>query len=66
MNKWWGEPDDMEPLPDWMNPETYRRGGNQMRPRVPSLNDAIANAMKKPPVDLTYLNKTPSVGENEE
>ena len=25
MNKnWWGEPDDIEPLPEWMDPRTYQ------------------------------------------
>lgn len=64
MNKFWGEPDDSEPLPDWMNPETYRKG-NQVRPRGRSLTEAIMDAAKKPPIDLSYLNKQPHVtGEN--
>ena len=48
-NNFWGEPDD-EPLPDWMNPETYR---NQKTKRVgPSLEDEIAKALAKPPVPI--------------
>lgn len=65
MNKFWGEPDDSEPLPDWMNPETYRKA-NQIRPRGKSLTDAIMSAAKQPPIDLSYLNKQPHIsGEND-
>jgi hypothetical protein len=39
-----------------MNPETYRNG-NQPKPRGKSLTEAIMDAAKKPPVDLSYLNK---------
>ena len=46
----WGEPDDMEPLPDWMNPETYRQP--KLKRRGPSLNDAILEALKKPSVPI--------------
>lgn len=59
MNKnFWGEPDDMEPLPDWMNPETYRNPKPKLRP-TKSIQDSIQEALKKPPVDLSYLNKPP-------
>jgi hypothetical protein len=54
-NNFWGPPDD-EPLPDWMNPETYRNG-NKQKPRGKSLFEAINDAAQKPPVDLSYLNK---------
>lgn len=49
MNKnYWGEPDE-EPLPDWMNPQTYRNP----RPRATkSLNESIMEALKKPPVPI--------------
>jgi hypothetical protein len=53
-NKFWGPPDDEEPLPDWMNPETYRNG-NQNRSRGKSLNEAIMDAAKKPQKMLTML-----------
>ena len=34
MNKnFWGEPDDIEPLPDWMLAETYRNGGKPKKDR---------------------------------
>lgn len=46
----WGEPDE-EPLPDWMNPETYRNPQPKKRPGR-SLNEAIEEAMKKPPVPI--------------
>ena len=56
-NNWWGPPDeDEESLPEWMRAETYRNGGKP-KPRGPSLEDAIKNAMNKPPVDLSYLQK---------
>jgi hypothetical protein len=64
-NKFWGPPDDEEPLPDWMNPETYRNG-NQNRPRGKSLNEAIMDAAKKPPIDLSYLSKEPRSISNDE
>ena len=62
MNNFWGEPDDSEPLPDWMNPATYRNG-NTMKPRGRSLTDVIMDAAKKPPIDLSYLNKQPNIGD---
>lgn len=58
-NNFWGDSDDVEPLPDWMNPETYRNGPAKVRPTV-SLNEAIQRAMNQPPVDLSYLNNPKS------
>ena len=48
-NNFWGDPDD-EPLPDWMNPETYRNP----KPKYsgPSLEDEIKKALAKPPVPI--------------
>jgi hypothetical protein len=63
-NNYWGPPDD-EPLPDWMNPETYRNG-NQVKPKGKSLTEAIMTAAQKPPVDLSYLNREPKAGNNDE
>jgi hypothetical protein len=48
-----------------MNPETYRNG-NQNRPRGKSLNEAIMDAAKKPPIDLSYLSKEPRSISNDE
>lgn len=48
-NNFWGEPDD-EPLPDWMNPQTYRDG--KPKRTGPSLEDEIAKALAKPPVPI--------------
>lgn len=58
MNKnFWGTPDeDSEPLPDWMNPETYRRGKPE-RPKGKSLMESIMDAAQKPAIDLSYVNK---------
>ena len=52
MNKnFWGEPDDIDPLPDWMNPETYRNGN--LKPKsTKTLEEAAADALKKPPVPI--------------
>jgi hypothetical protein len=54
-NNFWGEPDDLEPLPDWMNPETYRNQSAKIKP-TQSLNEAIMQAMGKPPIDLSFVN----------
>ena len=52
MNKnFWGESDDIEPLPDWMNPATYRNG-NLKPKRTKTLEEAAADALKKPPVPI--------------
>lgn len=64
-NNFWGPPDDDDQLPDWMNPETYRNGG-QLKPRGKSLTEAIMDAAKKPPVDLSYLNKEPKAGTDDQ
>ena len=40
---YWGDPDD-EPLPDWMNPETYRNGGPKKMRAVKTLEEAAAEA----------------------
>jgi hypothetical protein len=43
-NNFWGEPDDIEPLPDWMRPNQSIR-----RPSK-SITDIINETMKKPPI----------------
>ena len=51
MNKnFWGEPDDEEPLPAWMDPKTY--SNSKPRRPGPSLMESIQEAMKKPPVPI--------------
>jgi hypothetical protein len=47
-NNFWGEPDDIEPLPDWMNPKTYSQP--QFRKTNKSITDIINETMKKPPI----------------
>ena len=60
-NNFWGPPDDIEPLPDWMNPETYRNPQNTpFKKSTKSLFETINEAVKKPPVDLSYLEKNQS------
>ena len=57
-NNWWGEPDDVEPLPAWMDPKTYRESPlKQIRQPSKSLTEAIEDAMKKPAVDVTYITR---------
>jgi hypothetical protein len=52
MKNYWGEPDD-EPMPDWMNPKTYHQANAHMRPKTyKSLNEAIQDCLKKPPVPV--------------
>ena len=54
---WWGPPDDdIEPLPDWMNPETYRNPKPKLKQQK-SIQESIQEALKKPPVDLSFVNK---------
>lgn len=50
-NNHWGEPDDVEPLPDWMLAETHRNPQKKTS-SAKSLNEAILDAMKKPPVPI--------------
>ena len=49
MKNYWGEPDE-EPLPDWMNPKSYH--GNQKARVLKSLEEAAAEALKKPPIPI--------------
>jgi hypothetical protein len=58
MNKnFWGEPDDIEPLPDWMLAETYRDGG-QPKKRGKTLQEAIEDALKKPAIPIILQDPT--------
>lgn len=50
-NKHWGEPDDVEPMPDWMLAETHRNQNNRPA-RGKSLTESIMEAMRKPPVPI--------------
>ena len=47
----WGEPDDIEPLPEWMGPRTYQNN-NQYKRKTKSLNEAINDALQKPAVPV--------------
>jgi hypothetical protein len=51
MKNYWGDPDE-EPLPDWMNPKTYQKGFNPKARIVKSLEEAAAEALKKPVVPI--------------
>jgi hypothetical protein len=50
MNNYWGEPDE-EPLPDWMNPKTYQKGG-QLKKQSKSLEQIAEETLKKPLVPI--------------
>ena len=50
MKNFWGEPDDIEPLPPWMDPKTYQNNGPKRKTK--SLNEAINEALKKPAVPI--------------
>lgn len=51
MKNFWGEPDD-EPLPEWMNPETYRKNPGFKGIHNKSLEQVAAEALKKPPIPI--------------
>jgi hypothetical protein len=53
---YWGDPDD-EPLPDWMNPETYRHGNKKVK-ATRTLEEAAAEALKKPPIPIILKDPT--------
>lgn len=53
MNKnYWGEPDDIEPLPEWMLAETHR---NPLKQKIKqqTVEDAARNCLKKPPINVS-------------
>jgi hypothetical protein len=58
MNNFWGEPDE-EPLPNWMNPETYRKGVLPTRSSK-SMEEIAAEILKKPPVPILLKDPTKS------
>jgi len=53
-HNFWGDPDDVEPLPDWMNPETHR---NPFKKRLSSrsLEQAAAEILRQPPIDISKV-----------
>ena len=62
MSNFWGEPDDIEPMPDWMLPDNHPMKRKSMQGfkglHNKSLEDACAEALRKPPVPI--LLKPPS------
>lgn len=57
MNKnHWGEPDDIEPFPDWMLAETYRNGG-PVKKATKSLTSIIEETLKKPAIIVENFNQ---------
>lgn len=51
-NNFWGDPDD-EPLPDWMNPETYRYNTKMNKSvKMKSVEEIAAEVLTKPPVPI--------------
>ena len=58
MNNYWGEPDDDNPLPDWMDPKKCRQVNEQkeLRKRTgKDLMSVINEALQKPAVPITIL-----------
>lgn len=55
-NNFWGDPDD-EPLPDWMNPIKYQQA-KLFRPKHQTLEEAAAEALKKPPIPVLLKDPT--------
>jgi len=53
-NNFWGEPDDIEPLPDWMKPGP--RGVSSGRRPGKTLIQVIEEALKKPAIPIV-INK---------
>ena len=53
-NNFWGEPDDIEPLPDWMKPGP--RGVSSGRRFGKTLIQVIEEALKKPAIPIV-INK---------
>lgn len=57
MNKnHWGEPDDIEPFPDWMLAETYRNGG-PVKKTTKTLTSIIEETLRKPAISSEHLNQ---------
>lgn len=60
MKNYWGEPDDDNFLPEWMNPKTYRNkptiGG--VDPKRKTLEEAAAEALKKPAIPILLKDPT--------
>ena len=55
-NNHWGEPDDIEPMPNWMLAETH---SNCYKPaKTKSLTESIMEAMNKPPVPIIIQEPT--------
>jgi hypothetical protein len=54
MNKnFWGEPDDIEPLPDWMLADTHKNPVNKKFSNTKTVEDAARACLKKPSIDVT-------------
>jgi hypothetical protein len=49
----WGEPDDIEPLPDWMLAETHRNPNKQKQFKSQTVEDAAKACLKKPTIDVS-------------
>jgi hypothetical protein len=54
MNNYWGEPEDDGDMPDWMKASTHQNG-NKPKNKTKSLEEAINQAMQKPPIDTSHL-----------
>jgi hypothetical protein len=53
MSNYWAEEDEAD-MPDWMKASTHRNGGKPKN-KAKSLEEAINQAMKQPPIDTSHL-----------
>jgi hypothetical protein len=49
LNNFWGEPDDIEPLPDWMDPKKCHTI-NEQKNKTGSVEKAAEKCLKRPPI----------------
>jgi len=55
-NNYWGEPDDIEPLPDWMLAETHRLSDplkKNKKFKSHTVEDAARSCLQKPEIDVS-------------
>lgn len=67
---WWGEPDDIEPFPDWMLPPSKRQNQllEQKRAASKSVENTIRDILQKPatPVQINEDDVRRILGEGNE
>ena len=51
----WGDPDDVEPMPDWMNPNTYKKKNNPFAQPTKTVENTIRDTLKKPFIPIQSI-----------